>query len=74
MANDRKHCHKKAEKGYSIAICDRVDYLKEANKQVSNKNVYKEVEFKGNMLTELDKTSNKFLRTLKLEEVYQKRI
>ena len=74
MANDRKHCHKKAEKGYSIVICDRVDYLKEANKQVSNKNVYKEVEFKENMLTELDKTSNKFLRTLKLEEVYQKRI
>ena len=58
--------------GSSIVIWDRVDYLKEANKQLSNKNVYKEIEFKEKMLTELVETSNKFLRTLRLENVNQK--
>lgn len=52
----------------SIVICDRVDYLKEANKQLSNKNVYKEeVEFKEKMLTEFAETSNRFLRALRLK-------
>ena len=30
----------------SIVMWDRVDYLKKANKQLSGKNVFKEVEFK----------------------------
>ena len=55
---------KKADKGSSIVIWDRVD-LKEANKQLSDKNVYREVEFKEKMLTELVETSNKFLKNLK---------
>ena len=46
---------------------DRVHYFKEANKQLSDKNVFKEVAFKEKMLTELS-----FLRTLRLEDVYQK--
>ena len=39
--------------------------MKEANKQLSNKNVYKKVEFKEKMLTELVETSNKFFKNLK---------
>ena len=46
LADDRSIVIKKADKGSSIVIWDRVDYLKEANKQLSDKNVYKEVEFK----------------------------
>ena len=42
--------------------------MKEANKQLSNKNVYKKVEFKEKMLTELVETSNKFFKNLKSRE------
>ena len=58
----------------SIVICDRVDYLKEANKQLSNKNVYKEeVEFKEKMLTELAETSNKFFKSIKAKGCISKK-
>ena len=65
LADDRSIVIKKADKGSSIVIWDRVDYLKEANKQLSDKNVYKEVEFKEKMLTELVETSNTFFKNLK---------
>ena len=65
MTDGRSIVIKKAEKQSSIVIWDRVDCLKEANKQLSDKNVYKEVEFKEKMLTELVETSNKFLKNLK---------
>ena len=35
---------KDAEKGSEVAICDREDYLKEASKQIEDKNVYEEVQ------------------------------
>ena len=56
---------KKADKGSSIVIWDRVNYLKEANKELSENNVYQEVKFKENMLAELVQTSNKFFKNLK---------
>ena len=65
LADDRSTAIKKADKGSFIVIWDRLDYLKEANKQLSDKNVYKEVEFKEKMLTELVQTSNKFFKNLK---------
>ena len=67
MTSDRSIVIKrKADKGSSIVIWDRVDYLKEANKQLSEKNVYKEVEFKEKMLTELVETSNMFFKNFKV--------
>ena len=65
MTSDRSIVIKKADKGSSIVTWDRVDYLKEANKQLSEKNVYKEVEFKEKMLTELVETSNMFFKNFK---------
>ena len=65
MADDRSIVKKKADKGSSIVILDRIDYLKEANKQLSQKNVYKVFEFKEKMLAELVETSNRFLKNLK---------
>ena len=56
---------KKADKGSSIVIWDRVNYLKEANKELSENNVYQEVKFKEKMLAELVQTSNKFFKNLK---------
>ena len=35
---------KDAEKGSEVVICDREDYLKEASKQIDDKNVYEEVQ------------------------------
>ena len=57
LADDRSIVIK--NKGSSIHIWDRANYLKEGNKQLSNKIVYKEAEFKEKMLTELVKISNK---------------
>ena len=37
----------------SIVMWDIEQYLKEANKQLCDKNIFKEVEFKENILTEL---------------------
>ena len=37
LADDRSIVVKKADKGSSIVIWDRVDYLKEANKRLSDK-------------------------------------
>ena len=35
---------KDAEKGSEVVICDRENYLKEASKQIEDKNVYEEVQ------------------------------
>ena len=59
---DKRIVIKKAGKGSSIVIWERVDYLKVANKQLSNKNVWKKFEFKEKMMTELVETSNKFFK------------
>ena len=39
--------------------------MREAEKQLSDKNVYQEVQFKKQMLSNLVETSNKFFRDLK---------
>ena len=51
---------------FSTVMWDRVHYLKEANKQLSD-NIFKEVKFKEKMLPELS-----FLRSLRPEDVDQK--
>ena len=49
---------KGAEKGSCVVVWDRKDYVKEAEIQLSNQNVYKSVEFKDKILTELVEKSN----------------
>ena len=65
LADDRNIVIKKADKGSSIVIWDRADYLAEANKQLSDNNIYKEVKFREKMLSDLVDTSNKFFKGLK---------
>ena len=65
LADDRSIVIKKADKGSGIAVWDRADYLREAEKQLSDKNVYQEVQFQKQMLSNLVDTSNKFFRGLK---------
>ena len=43
LADDRSIVIKKADKGSCIVVWDRADYLREAEKQLSDKNVYQEV-------------------------------
>ena len=65
LADDRSIVIKKADKGSCIVVWDRADYLREAEKQLSDKKVYKEVQFKKQMLSILVDTSNNFFRGLK---------
>ena len=62
VVDDRNIVIKKEDTGSYIVEWDRVDYLKKANKQLSDINAYKEVEFKEKMLNELVETSNKFFK------------
>ena len=65
LADDRFIVVKKADQGSCIAVWDRADYFREAEKQLSDKNVYQEVQFKKQILSNLVDTSNKFFSGLK---------
>ena len=49
---------KKAYKGSCVVGWDREDCIAEAEKQLSDKNVYRDVNFKIKILQDLDETSN----------------
>ena len=68
LADDRKIVIKKADKGSAVVVWDRVDYIKEAQKQLKDENVYKKVNFKDQNLSELVDKSNHFFRGLKTKE------
>ena len=65
LADDRNIVIKRADKGSCVVIWDRNDYVKEAEIQLSNQNVYKSVEFKDKILSELVEKSNHFFKSLK---------
>ena len=65
LTDDRNIVIKRADKGSCVVIRDRNNYVKEAEIQLSNQNVYKSVEFKGKILTELVGKSNHFFKSLK---------
>ena len=56
---------KRDDKGFCVVIWDRNDYVKETEIQLSNQNVYKSVEFKDKILSELVEKSNHFFKSLK---------
>ena len=45
LANDRSIVIKKADKGSCVVMWDRENYIAEAEKQFSDKNVYRDVNF-----------------------------
>ena len=65
LADDRSIVIKKADKGSAVVVWDRVDYIKEAQKQLKDENVYKKVNFKDQNLSELVDKSNHFFKGLK---------
>ena len=65
LADDRNLLIKKADKGSCVVVWDRNNYLMEAEKQLSDKNVYKEVKFNEKLIQDLTKASNKIFRNLR---------
>ena len=50
LANDRSIVIKKADKGSCVVVWDRNAYIGEAEKQLSDENIYKDINFKDNIL------------------------
>ena len=68
LADDRNLVLKKADKGSCVVVWDRNDFLMEAEKQLSDKNVCKEVNFNEKLIQGLIETSNRmFIGTLRTE-------
>ena len=68
LANDRSIVIKKADKGSCVVVWDRDDYIAEAEKQLSDENIYKDINFKNKILQELADNSIKLFRNLKTKE------
>ena len=64
MAGDRSIVIKKADKGSCVVIWNRLDYLMEAEKQV-----YQEVRFSKNILTDLVEKSKTMFTNLRWKGV-----
>ena len=65
LADDRNIVIKEADKGSAVVVWDRNDYVKEAEKQLKDTKVYKQVDFKEKLLCELVDKSNSFFKELK---------
>ena len=68
LADDRSIVIKKADKGSSVVVWDCYDYIEEAEKQLKNQNIYKDIEFTEKILQDLAETRNKMFRSLKTKE------
>ena len=60
LADDRSTAIEKADKESCIVVWDRNDYLREAEKQLKNQNVYRKVAFKDKTLSQLVDCGNRF--------------
>ena len=67
LTNDRNIVIKKADKGSCVVVWDRNDYIAEAEKQLSDENIYQGINFKDKTLQELADYSNKLLKILKMK-------
>ena len=65
LANDRSIVIKKADKGSCIVVWDREDYLLEAERQLGDTSIYKDVSFNDKVLSDLVDNSNKLFQCLK---------
>ena len=65
LANDRSIVMIKADKGSCVVLWDREDYIAETGKQLSDKSVYRDVNFKSKTLQDIAETSNDIFKNLK---------
>ena len=73
MTENRSIAIKKADKGSCVVTWDRLDYLSEAEKQLGDKNIYKNDSFNDKILRDFVETSNKMLLNLKRKESISKK-
>ena len=64
LADDRSIVIKKADKGSCVVVWDRWDYIKEAEKQLGDSTVYKEINYNKKILSQLVDSSNKYFKKL----------
>ena len=64
LADDRSIVIKSADRGSSVVIWDRDNYLQEASKQQQDTNIYEDVKFNENILTGLVEISSKIFNRL----------
>ena len=55
---------KKADKGSCVAVWDRWEYIREAEKQLAYSNVYKKISYNEKILFQLVDSSNKYFKQL----------
>ena len=67
LADDRSVIIKKADKGSCIVVWDRSNSTREAEKQLKDQNVYRNVDLKDKTLSQLVDCSNRFFRNLKMK-------
>ena len=65
LTGDRSVVINEVDKGSCVVVWVREDYIAEAEKQISDKNVYKEAKFKISVLQDLTETSNDILKSLR---------
>ena len=68
LVNDRSVVIKKAGKGSCVVVWGSEDYIAEAERQLGDVTVHKDVSFKEKLLQDLAETSNKLFRKLKNRE------
>ena len=64
LATDKNIVIKRAYEGCWIVLWDRSDYLHEASRQLQNQNIFENVKFNENILTDLVEKSNKIFKLL----------
>ena len=64
LADDRSISIKQEDKGSCVVVWCRDDYIKEANKQLKDKTIYKDVNLKETILSDLVHKSNRIFKSL----------
>ena len=64
LADDRSIVIKKADQCSSVLVWDRWDYIKEAEKQLGDSTLYKEINYNKKILSQLVDSSNKYFKKL----------
>ena len=65
LADDRNIVINKSDKGACVVVWNRNDYIAEAEKQLNNKSVYKNVIFKEKILQDLAEASNNIFKSVR---------
>ena len=64
LAHDKQIVIKKADKGSCVMIWDRDDYLAEAERQLKDENVYRNVNFNEKLIENLNEYSKKIFEDI----------